>query len=87
MFSGLQTYLIVQLSIDLLVAMQNAMLAYVNLLQVIICSVHYFLFEIVYLIIYGLFSILLLGIASILPAHSCALSVLNKGNWKERKTS
>ena len=32
MFSGLQTYVIVQLSIDLPVAMQNAMLAYVTLL-------------------------------------------------------
>ena len=30
---------------------------------------------IVCLIIYGLFSILLLGIASILPVHSCVLSV------------
>ena len=50
------------------------------------CSVHYLLFVIVCLIIYGLFLILLLGIASILPVHSCALSVfLSKGNWKERK--
>ena len=32
MFSGLQTYVIVQLSIDLLVAMQNVMQAYVTLL-------------------------------------------------------
>ena len=40
------------------------------------------------LIIYGLFSILLLG--SILPVglHGCALSVfLSNGNWKEIKTS
>ena len=87
MFSGLQTYMIVQLFIDLLVAMQNAMSAFVTLLQVIMCSVHYFLFVIVCLSIHGLFSLLSLGIASILPLHSCAVSVfLSKGNWKERKT-
>ena len=40
MFSGLQTYVIVQLFVDLLVAMQNAMSAYATLLQVIMCSVH-----------------------------------------------
>ena len=40
MFSGLQTYAIVQLSIAVLVAVQYAMKVYVSLLQVIMCIVH-----------------------------------------------